>query len=167
MTPQLRILLADDTQYTRVLAKKLYLPMLGRPYELAEATNGLEAEAALNAGGIDFAIMDVNMRPGKTGLELAVMSRALTQGPKVLVWSDDTYSLAPALAQHGLVVVDSRREISQYKAHLPPGNAISFDEIASKGGLIGKQRVVVASKAISAKDFRMVAGYLLASPSAQ
>lgn len=161
--PPMRILIADDTDAIRILAKKLHFPSFFRQtkYEVTEATNGLEAEAALNAGGIDFALLDVNMGLGKTGLELAVMSMALPQGPKILVWSTDIYPLAPVMAQHGLVVVDSRSELSQYESQLQEGKAIPFGKIAENQQMIMRQRVVVASKYISPGELTALAGYLL------
>lgn len=59
------VLIVDDSETIRYLAR-VYLSGLG--FELREAVNGLEAFAAVMAGGVDLVLADLNM-PQVDGLE--------------------------------------------------------------------------------------------------
>ena len=63
------VLIVDDSKLARIVVGKV-VAALQPAWKKLEAGNADEAEALLDAGGVDLAIVDFNM-PGRNGLEFA------------------------------------------------------------------------------------------------
>ena len=63
------VLIVDDSKLARIVVGKA-LAALQPDWTKVEASNADEAEALLEAGGVDAAIVDFNM-PGRNGLDFA------------------------------------------------------------------------------------------------
>jgi CheY-like chemotaxis protein len=63
------VLIVDDSKLARIVVSKA-IAALQPDWKKIEAGNADEAEALLEAGGVDLAIVDFNM-PGRNGLEFA------------------------------------------------------------------------------------------------
>jgi DNA-binding NarL/FixJ family response regulator len=79
----IRVLLADDHAIVRTGLKEI-LEGTGDIVVAAEATNGLEALAAVRAGEFDVAVLDMSM-PGRSGIELIRLVKEERPKLRVLV----------------------------------------------------------------------------------
>ncbi len=68
------LLIVDDSKLARIVVGKT-VAGIQPDWKKVEASNADEAEALLEAGGIDVVIVDFNM-PGRNGLEFAEAARA-------------------------------------------------------------------------------------------
>lgn len=110
-----RILLADDDKGTRDLVRRA-LEMDGHSVVMAE--DGNEALAALEAGGFELLVADVQM-PGLDGIELAKRAVAKFKGIRLVLMSGYTEILDNARsleAGHGARLVTKPFAIERIRA---------------------------------------------------
>lgn len=94
-----RLLVVDDEAVIRVLFKDL----LGRHYELEEASTAEEALAALSTRTFDLVIADKNL-PGLSGLELAEQARKVNPSQKIILMTGyPSLNTAQQAAELGLL----------------------------------------------------------------
>jgi two-component system OmpR family response regulator len=89
MTRSYKILVVDDDEGVRELLRTLFDE---EGYEIVMAGSGREMRAALAAGPVDLAIIDVTLPRGEDGLKLAPEARAAGSG--VILVSGDTARFA-------------------------------------------------------------------------
>ena len=63
------VLIVDDSRLARIVAAKI-IRQLKPDWEIVEATNASDAQAAMSRQAVDVALIDFNM-PGQDGLQLA------------------------------------------------------------------------------------------------
>jgi len=79
-----RILIVDDESQTRKMLNDHFSKRI--ECEIIEAANGYEALEKLNAGQIDFILLDIKM-PGINGIEVMAKVRELSKELPILVLS--------------------------------------------------------------------------------
>jgi CheY-like chemotaxis protein len=77
-----RILIADDEND---VVELLSIAFQGEGYETVSASSLPEAEAAIRAGGVDLAVIDMGMEGASTGAPAEKLKAAVRPAPKVLI----------------------------------------------------------------------------------
>ena len=90
-----RVLVVDDDRSIRRTLEKF---LLGEGYEVATATTGREALAAIGAGGVDVALLDLGL-PEMDGLDVLAAAQQLSGAPPIIVVTahDDMQSTVQAI----------------------------------------------------------------------
>lgn len=99
----MKILIVDDSAIMRKLVLRTLRQAGFEPAEVLEASDGVEALAKLEGGGISLVLSDVNM-PNMSGLELLdrIKSNAkLATVPVVMITTETTPDVISKLTAHG------------------------------------------------------------------
>ena len=107
-----RVLIADDQALVRAGFRAI-LETAGGIDVVAEAATGVEAVAAVRRGGVDVALLDIQM-PGLDGLDAAEQILAMAAPPRVLILTtfdlDEHVYRAMRLGASGFLVKDTPRD---------------------------------------------------------
>lgn len=166
------ILVADDDEAFRVVTSLNLpdaLPWLkeGTDYTLVEASSGNAAAELLKNRTIAVAILDVNMGPGKTGINVVVedLERIRREGgqhrPKYAIWSSDIQEYVSDLTQRRIPVIGLAEHLQRYRvSDESRGLLIPFEELESRGYIITEQGVFATGKGIEKRHFAQAMRYL-------